>query len=226
MDEAVLQRRIGYELTDPALLRRALTHRSAGGENNERLEFLGDGALNFCVARWLYEAFPREREGVLSRLRAGLVCTETLAAIAEELELGQLVYLGPGERKAGGHRRESILADAVEALVGAILLDGGVMAMEEVVHRLWADRMASLDPRSVTKDPKTRLQEFLQAAGQPLPEYRLVEAAGAEHARRFYIECSVIGHEPVRGEGSSKRRAEQEAARRMLARLGVGDSDE
>lgn len=221
MDEAALQRRIGYELRDPELLRQALTHRSAGAENNERLEFLGDGALNFCIARWLFETFPREQEGVLSRLRARLVCTETLAAIAEELELGRLVYLGPGERKAGGHRRESILADALEAVIGAVLRDGGVEAMEGVVHRLWESRVSELDPRLVTKDPKTRLQELLQAAGRPLPDYQLVDAAGAEHARRFYIECSVVGQEPVRGEGTSKRRAEQEAARRMLEQFGV-----
>ncbi|MFA9461724.1 ribonuclease III [Thiohalorhabdus methylotrophus] len=221
MDEASLQARIGYSFRETDLLRRALTHRSAGTQNNERQEFLGDAALNFTVARWLYERFPKEREGVLSRLRARLVCTEALAEIAEELELGRLVYLGPGERKAGGHRRESILADSVEALVGAVLLDGGVEAMQSMVYRLWESRVTNLDPRSVNKDPKTRLQEHLQSQGQPLPEYQLVETVGAEHQRLFYIECTVIGHEPVRGEGSSKRRAEQEAAQRMLDFMGV-----
>ncbi|KPV41693.1 hypothetical protein AN478_01020 [Thiohalorhabdus denitrificans] len=223
MDEATLQARIGYSFQDPDLLRRALTHRSAGPQNNERQEFLGDAALNFTVASWLYERFPQEREGVLSRLRARLVCTEALAEIAEELELGKLVYLGPGERKAGGHRRESILADSVEALLGAVLLDGGVEAMQGVIHRLWEGRIADLDPRSVNKDPKTRLQEHLQSQGQPLPEYQLVEAVGADHQRLFYIECTVVGYDPVRGEGSSKRRAEQEAAQRMLACIGVED---
>ncbi|HKJ70779.1 MAG TPA: ribonuclease III [Gammaproteobacteria bacterium] len=224
MDEERLQQRIGYRFADPDLLRQALTHRSAGAVNNERLEFLGDSGLNFTVARWLFDAFPRQREGVLSRLRARLVCTETLAEIAEELELGALVYLGPGERKAGGHRRESILADAVEALLGAVLLDGGVEGMEALIHRQWAGRMEAVDPRSVTKDPKTRLQEFLQSRGQPLPEYRLVETVGAEHQRRFFIDCTIVGEEPIRGEGTSKRRAEQEAARRMLHHLGVDDA--
>jgi ribonuclease-3 len=223
VDEGKLQDRIDYRFGDPDLLRQALTHRSAGAANNERLEFLGDSGLNFTVARWLFEAFPREREGVLSRLRARLVCTETLAEIGEELELGALVYLGPGERKAGGHRRESILADSVEAVLGAVLLDGGVGAMESLVHRLWAQRVQGLDPRSVNKDPKTRLQEHLQSQGLALPEYQLVETVGAEHQRRFFIECAIADHEPVRGEGTSKRRAEQEAAQRMLHMLGVDD---
>lgn len=223
MDENHLQQRIGYRFEDAALLRQALTHRSAGAVNNERLEFLGDSGLNFTVARWLFEAFPREREGVLSRLRARLVCTETLAEIAEELELGALVYLGPGERKAGGHRRESILADTVEALLGAVLVDGDVAAMESLVRRLWGERLENVDPRSVNKDPKTRLQEYLQGQGQSLPEYHLVETVGAEHQRRFYIDCAIVGGEAVRGEGTSKRRAEQEAAQQMLRRLGVDD---
>ena len=223
MDENLLQQWIDYRFEDPALLRQALTHRSAGAVNNERLEFLGDSGLNFTVARWLFEGFPREREGVLSRLRARLVCTETLAEIAEELELGSLVYLGPGERKAGGHRRESILADTVEAVLGAVLVDGGVAAMEGLVHRLWGDRLENVDPRSVNKDPKTRLQEHLQSQGQPLPKYQLVETVGAEHQRRFYIDCAIVGGETVRGEGTSKRRAEQEAAQQMLRRLGVDD---
>jgi len=223
VDETQLQHRIDYTFGDPSLLRQALTHRSAGAANNERLEFLGDSGLNFTVARWLFEAFPREREGVLSRLRARLVCTETLAEIAEELELGALVYLGPGERKAGGHRRESILADSVEAVLGAVLVDGGVAPMEGLIHRLWADRLAAADPRSVTKDPKTRLQEFLQSQGQPLPDYQLVETAGAEHKRRFFIQCTAVGQETVRGEGTSKRRAEQDAAQKMLELLGVSD---
>jgi len=223
VDEATLQERIGYTFQDAGLLRCALTHRSAGRENNERLEFLGDGALNFTVAQWLFQAFPHEREGVLSRMRARLVCTEALAEIAEELELGRLVYLGPGERKAGGHRRQSILADSVEAIVGAVLLDGGVAPMDAMVKRLWTPRMESLDPRSVNKDPKTRLQEHLQSQGLALPTYQLVETVGAEHQRQFFIECTVTGEVPVRGEGSSKRRAEQEAAQRMLAQLGVDD---
>jgi ribonuclease-3 len=223
VDEATLQKRIGYEFQDPDLLRCALTHRSAGRENNERLEFLGDGALNFAVAQWLFRAFPNEREGVLSRLRARLVCTEALAEIAEELDLGNLVYLGPGERKAGGHRRQSILADSVEAIVGAVLLDGGVEPMDAMVKRLWQPRMGGLDPRSVNKDPKTRLQEYLQSQGLPLPAYQLVETVGAEHQRRFFIDCTVTGEAAVRGEGSSKRRAEQEAAQRMLTQLGVDD---
>lgn len=223
MDEAILQERIGYRFQDPRLLRRALTHRSAGSENNERLEFLGDSGLNFTVARWLFEAYPNQPEGVLSRMRANLVCTGTLAEVAEELDLSPLVYLGWGERKAGGHRRESILADALEALIGAVLVEGGVDAMTELVHRLWAPRMAALDPEAATKDPKTRLQEHLQGQGYPLPEYTLVETSGADHAQQFTTECTVEGQVAVRGEGSSKRRAEQEAAQEMLRRLGVDD---
>jgi len=221
VDEALLQKRIGYRFRDPGLLRRALTHRSAGSENNERLEFLGDSVLNFTVAHWLFGAYPDQPEGVLSRMRANLVCTATLAEVAEELDLGPLVYLGWGERKAGGHRRESILADALEALVGAVLVEGGVEAMTELVHRLWAPRMAALEPEAATKDPKTRLQEHLQAQGGTLPGYSLVETSGADHAQRFIIECAVDGQEAVRGEGSSKRRAEQEAAQEMLRRLGA-----
>jgi ribonuclease-3 len=222
VDEQRLQEAIGYTFNDPALLRQALTHRSAGAVNNERLEFLGDSALNFTIARWLYEAFPKEREGVLSRLRAHLVCTEALGEVADELGLKALVYLGSGERKAGGHRRESILADTVEAIIGAVLLDGGETPMQSLVHRLWADRMANADPKTVNKDPKTRLQELLQSEGRPLPSYELVETAGAEHARQFYICCTVAGEEPVRGGGTSKRRAEQDAAQRMLEQLGEG----
>lgn len=220
MDEQRLQEAIGYTFDDPALLRQALTHRSAGPVNNERLEFLGDSALNFTIARWLYEAFPEEREGVLSRLRAHLVCTDALGEVADELSLKELVYLGSGERKAGGHRRESILADAVEAIIGAVLLDGGDGPMQALVHRLWAERLAEADPKTASKDPKTRLQEILQSEGRPLPSYELVETAGAEHAREFYIRCCVTGEEPVRGSGTSKRRAEQDAAQRMLQQLG------
>ncbi len=223
MDEALLQERIDYRFRDPALLRRALTHRSAAAENNERLEFLGDSALNFLVARWLFEAHPYQREGTLSRMRAALVRTETLAAIAEDLDLGSLIYLGSGERKAGGYGRKSILADTLEALLGAVLLEGGVEAVEPVVHRLWADWMQAVDPYMTIKDPKTRLQEYLQSQGRPLPNYVLVGTQGADHARRFFIECVVEKQESVRGEGTSKRRAEQEAAQEMLRKLGVAD---
>ncbi len=219
VDVATLQQRMGYSFRQPARLKRALTHRSAGADNNERLEFLGDSALNFIIARWLFQQFPREQEGVLSRLRAHLVCTETLAALATELELDQLIYLGLGERKAGGHQRESILADTMEALVGAILLDGGVEEMEAFVRWLWTPRIERLDPYSVYKDPKTRLQEFLQGQGQSLPAYELIETAGADHNQRFYIRCVVAGGKISLGEGSSKRRAEQEAAQRMLEQL-------
>ncbi|MFC3653780.1 ribonuclease III [Dyella humi] len=208
-----------YHFRDPSLAALALTHRSAGKPNNERLEFLGDALLGAIIAEMLYETHPKAAEGDMSRLRAQLVNGQALAVVARELELGEQLKLGSGELKSGGFRRDSILADAFEALVAAVYLDGGFDACRTVVRTLFADRVAAL-PRA-SKDAKTRLQEWLQAQGWPLPQYELVAAEGEEHARTFEVSCVIS--EPVAvaasGRGSSRRLAEQDAAEVVLARL-------
>jgi ribonuclease-3 len=197
----------------------ALTHRSAGKPNNERMEFLGDALLGAIVAEMLYETHPKASEGEMSRLRAQLVNGQALAEMARELELGDRLKLGSGELKSGGFRRDSILADAFEALVAAVYLDGGFEACRNTVRGLFADRVTAL-PRS-SKDAKTRLQEWLQAEGWPLPQYELVGTAGEDHARIFDVNCVVM--EPMAvtaaGRGSSRRLAEQDAAEMVLSRL-------
>ncbi|WP_017461131.1 ribonuclease III [Dyella ginsengisoli] len=210
---------LDYRFRDLSLVDLALTHRSVGRPNNERLEFLGDAFLGAIVAEMLYEAHPNASEGELSRLRAQLVNGQALAVIARELELGDRLRLGPGELKSGGFRRESILADAFEALIAAVYLDGGFDACRGVVQQLFSDRIAAL-PRS-SKDAKTRLQEHLQALGLPLPRYELVASHGDDHAKQFDVRCMVS--EPLVVEaaatGSSRRAAEQEAAESVLSRL-------
>lgn len=210
---------LDYRFRDPSLADLALTHRSAGRPNNERLEFLGDAFLGAIVAEMLYEAHPNASEGELSRLRAQLVNGQALAAIARELELGDRLRLGPGELKSGGFRRESILADAFEAMIAAVYLDGGFDACRQVLRTLFSERVAAL-PRS-SKDAKTRLQEHLQARGWPLPRYELIGSYGDDHAKQFDVRCTVS--EPLAlgadANGSSRRAAEQEAAERVLARL-------
>jgi len=225
-DPAALARRLGHRFADPALLERALAHRSCGASNNERLEFLGDAFLGFVMARQLYRRFPELDEGRLSRLRALLVKRPTLAAIARELELGEFVRLGQGERSSGGWRRESILADAMEAVIGAVLLDGGEAQAEALVMRLYTPRLDALDPAAVAKDAKTRLQELLQARRLPLPRYELAATHGEPHEREFTVHCLTEGLELgiVAGAGSSRQRAEQAAAQAVLERLGsAGD---
>ncbi len=211
---------IAYRFNDPSLADQALTHRSAGNSNNERLEFLGDGVLNFIVADLLYQAFYDASEGDLSRQRARLVRKETLADIARQLGLGELLTLGPGESRSGGFRRDSILGDAVEALLGAVYLDGGFDAAAALVREWYAPRIAALPPAEELKDAKTRLQEALQGRSLPLPDYELVGASGPDHARSFDVRCRVhkLGIE-VTAKGSSRRRAEQAAAQFVLARL-------
>ncbi|MDO1528721.1 ribonuclease III [Fulvimonas sp. R45] len=210
---------LNYRFRDPALAELALTHRSAGKPNNERLEFLGDALLGAFVAEMLYEAHPNASEGELSRLRAQLVNGQALADIARELELGDRLKLGPGELKSGGFRRDSILADAFEALLAAIHLDGGLEACRGVVRSLFATRIATL-PRS-SKDAKTRLQEWLQARGLPLPNYVLLGTGGEEHARVFDVSCAIEAPLALAadGRGGSRRAAEQEAAEAVLSRL-------
>jgi ribonuclease III len=215
-----LERELGYRFTDDSLLTRALTHRSAGGRHNERLEYLGDAALSLVVAELLYQRLPMAPEGHLSRLRASLVRRSSLAEIALELRFPERLHLGPGEFKSGGFRRESILADALEAVLGAIYLDGGLDALRTVVVRLYGDRLEDLPGHEELKDPKTLLQERLQARGLPLPLYCVAAIDGEDHHQQFTVSCQVEGvAADVTGSGGSRRAAEQAAAAQMLARL-------
>jgi ribonuclease-3 len=212
-----VRERLGHEPRDPSLFRAALTHRSASGDNNERLEFLGDSVLNLLVARALYVAFPQATEGDLSRLRARLVSREPLAEIAASLRIGEILQLGSGELKSGGFRRQSILADALEALLGAIYLDAGLGAVEPVIERLFAPRIAALPEPEALKDAKTRLQEHLQSHSIALPHYEVTAVEGEDHAQRFTVSCGVAALKlRTEGSGSSRRRAEQQAAEHML----------
>jgi len=208
-----------HSFRNPDLAVLALTHRSAGRPNNERLEFLGDALLGVTVAELLFEAHPNASEGELSRLRAQLVNGQALAVIARELELGDILKLGPGELKSGGYRRDSILADAFEALVAAVYLDDGYDACRQVVRRLFMPRVAEIKRSS--KDAKTRLQEWLQGRGLPLPVYELTDSYGEDHAKIFDVSCSIDEPEPIRveGRGGSRRAAEQDAAEAVLRRL-------
>lgn len=215
--------KLAYEPRDPSLFAAALTHRSAAGPNNERLEFLGDAVLNLLVAEHLYRAFPAATEGDLSRLRARVVSREPLAEIAAELALGEELQLGSGELKTGGFRRRSILADAFEAVCGALFLDGGLEAARRVVEPLFAPRVASLPAPEELKDAKTRLQEYLQSRGHALPRYSVERVEGEPHEQTFWVDCQVesIGLR-ARGSGSSRRRAEQAAAERILLEIESG----
>ncbi len=213
-----LSNTLAYEFTDRELLDVALTHRSAGGSHNERLEFLGDTILGFVIAEALYGRFPDADEGQLSRLRAGLVRRDSLAPLARGLQLGQYLQLGPGESRSGGQSRDSILADALEALFAAIYLDGGLQSVRRVVLALFRARIDELAAKKmVPKDPKTQLQEHLQAHKLELPEYRVLEVSGEQHSQLFSVRCSLpgLGLQST-GTGSSRRRAEQQAARRLL----------
>lgn len=215
-----------HRFDDPALLKQALTHRSLGGHNNERLEFLGDGLLNFVVAEYLYRERGAAPEGDLSRLRANIVRDTTLSAIATELKLGEHLRLGSGELKSGGFLRASILADAVEAIIGAVYLDAGFETAQRFVLDLVGERLLKLPEADALKDPKTRLQEFLQGRGRALPEYWLVDEHGADHDKRFRVACrTVLGDKVIEAEAGSRRKAEQIAARRMLEWLEGSDAE-
>ena len=218
MAAAALESRLGYRFARAELLEQALTHRSHGAAHNERLEFLGDSLLGCVIAEELYRRFPQLSEGKLTRLRASLVRADALAELAHELELAPLVRLGEGELAASAEPRPSILADALEALFGAVLLDGGYPAARDAVLAAFATRLERLDPERAAKDAKTELQEKLQAARRPLPVYRLVSVQGAAHRQSFEVECNA-GEVSARGSGSSRQRAEQEAARALLERL-------
>jgi ribonuclease-3 len=217
-----LRETLGVEPGDIALYEAALTHRSASGRNNERLEFLGDAVLNLLAAEMLYRRFPSSSEGDLSRLRANLVSEGPLAQVAQSLGVGDELRLGSGELKTGGFRRESILADALEALIGAVYLDRGLEEARALVERLAAPLVEALPAPGDLKDPKTRLQERLQGRGLALPAYTVERVQGEPHAQHFTVRCEVpeLGLAET-GEGSSRRRAEQDAAQRLLDR-GVG----
>ncbi|PKO53547.1 MAG: ribonuclease III [Betaproteobacteria bacterium HGW-Betaproteobacteria-2] len=208
-----LERLIDYQFKNQSLLQQALTHRSHGSQNNERLEFLGDGVLNFIIAHQLYQRFSKLSEGDLSRMRAQLVKEPTLGELAVSLNLGDHLRLGEGELKSGGWRRPSVLADALEAIIGAAYLDGGFEAAEQMVVRLFTPLLEKLDPKAIGKDPKSLLQEYLQGRKMELPEYKLVATEGEAHCQTFRVECH-IGKLKITtsGEGSSRRAAEQQAA--------------
>ncbi len=215
-----LAARVGYGARDARLVERALTHRSAAGADNERLEFLGDAVLSFLVAELLYREFATVSEGDLSRFRAALVSGETLADVAEAIGIGERLRLGPGELRSGGFRRRSILADALEALLGAVFLEGGVEAARAVIDRHWRARVASLHDAPPPKDPKTRLQEWLQARALPRPNYTVEAVSGEPHEQTFTVRCVVESPATVgEGRGSSRRRAEQLAAEQALVAI-------
>lgn len=214
-----LIRDLDYGFSDVTLLETALTHRSVTQNNNERLEFLGDAVLGMVIAEELFKRFPDANEGELSRLRASLVKGDTLAEIARSFDLGEVIRLGQGELKSGGFRRKSILADAFEAILGAIYLDGGFNSCRKIILKHFASRLGVVSPETAQKDPKTRLQEYLQASQQALPTYEVVDIAGEAHAQTFTIECQVEGLQTVRAKGSSRRKAEQAAAEIILSGL-------
>ncbi len=217
-----LQQLLGYQFNPLALLTQALTHRSFAANNNERLEFLGDGALNYIIAHQLYMRFPKLPEGDLSRLRAQLVKESTLYEIAQTLEIGESLKLGEGELKSAGWRRPSILADALEAIIGAVYLDGGHLAAEKLVLKLYAGKLATIDPKLIDKDAKSLLQEHLQGKKIDLPDYQVVNIDGEAHAQTFQVSCNVakLNIQTV-GEGTNRRAAEQHAAQLALEQLAL-----
>jgi ribonuclease-3 len=218
--DARLLASLGYSFNEPALLRQALTHRSYGAQHNERLEFLGDSVLNCTIARALFDRFPDLPEGTLSRLRANLVKQDTLAAIAQELKLGDHLLLGEGELKSGGFRRPSILADGLESIFGAVFLDGGFDVARSVVLHLFQSKLTAIDPNASGKDPKTQLQEWLQGHRYALPDYQLAGTQGEAHDQEFIVSCVIPALKlTTEGRGKSRRAAEQEAASLALARV-------
>jgi len=212
-----LELRLTYTFRQPGLLEQALTHRSKNAENYERLEFLGDSILGFVISAEIYNRYPNLYEGELTRLRASLVNKNTLAALARNIELGGCLRLGEGELKSGGFDRDSILADSLEAVFGAVCKDSNVEEAARVILHLYHDRLRDLDPRSIPKDPKTQLQEYLQKLSLPTPTYVVQKVTGDPHNQNFMVECHVSGLDvPARGEGGSRRLAEQDAAAQAL----------
>jgi ribonuclease-3 len=221
-DPGRLARVLGCRFREKRLLVQALTHRSVPGENNERLEFLGDALIGFVIADVIWERCPDADEGRLSRLRASLVKRESLAALARDMHLGDYLRLGAGEARAGGHARESILADALEAVFAAVYLDLGFVSARHVILSVFRDSLDRILASAISKDPKTRLQELLQRDKRPLPTYEVLQVKGSDHAQHFEVRCMLadVGEE-TDGEGTSRRRAEQQAAERMLRLLAV-----
>lgn len=221
MDEADrLERRLGYRFRNRDLLKRALTHRSVNASNNERLEFLGDAVLGMVVADFLYGRQAGHTEGDLSRLRASLVNREALAVAAQQLDIGNAMHLGAGELKSGGFRHRSVLADALEAIIGAVYLDGGFEAAEKLIHAVLREQLENLPDPSSLKDPKTRLQEALQERGLGLPEYETLDVSGPPHKQTFTITCRVPALKlESRAQGASRRSAEQAAAEKILEEM-------
>lgn len=217
---ATLCEQLAYTFEDDALLEQALTHRSAAKQHNERLEFLGDAVLGMIIGETLFNQFPTVAEGKLTRMRASLVKGETLADIGNKLFLGEVIRLGSGEMKSGGSRRASILADTVEAIIGAVYREGGFESAKTVVLKLFQSRIEKLNPDAHPKDSKTRLQEWLQARKLPLPEYKIVSTIGKDHNQTFVVSCMISNQTtPTEGKAQSRRRAEQNAAHSMLERL-------
>ncbi len=215
-----LSQQIDYQFKDPTLLHQALTHRSVGASNNERLEFLGDSVLNFVITDELFKMYPDLREGDLSRLRASLVNGESLAQIARGIGLGEYILLGAGELRSGGHRRSSILADCVESLIGAVYCDSDFECSRELVLRLYRDKLQDIPDLQSLKDPKTRLQELLQARKHALPHYEVINVTGRAHQQQFEVLCRI--DDPAlttTASGSSRRKAEQQAAEQAIGRL-------
>jgi len=218
--ELKLSNKLNYQFSDMSLLAEAITHRSKQSHNNERLEFLGDSVLGYVISSELFRRYPDALEGNLTRGRASLVKGETLAELALDLQLGDYLQLGPGELKSGGFRRKSILADAMEAIIGAIYLDGGLEAARQYILSMFKDKLAALTLENVSKDPKTQLQEYLQGIKKPLPVYEVVATTGVDHDQTFEVRCKVSGiSKSVKGTGRSRRKAEQESAKKMLSLL-------
>ncbi|AEH39753.1 ribonuclease III [Buchnera aphidicola (Cinara tujafilina)] len=217
-----LQKFMGYTFTNISLLHHALTHRSASIKHNERLEFLGDSILNFIIAKKLYHYFPEVNEGGMSRMRATLVRGNTLAEIACEFSLGNYLQLGQGEQKSGGFKRESILANTIEAIIAGIFLDSNIYTVEKIVLKWYQYRFKKISPFNIQKDPKTRLQEYLQAKHFPLPLYNIGKIYGEAHKQIFKINCKINGiHDILIGIGSSRRKAEQNAAQNALIKMEI-----
>ena len=218
--ESWLDKTLRFRFQNAELFQQALTHRSATQHNNERLEFLGDAVLEFVISEAVYRARPDVSEGDLTKIRASLVKEEALAAIALELGLGEHLILGSGERKTGGHRRESILADALEAIFGAVFLDSGIDAAKVLIDGIYESRYQALPDAKDLRDPKTQLQEWLQARKMSLPLYELAEVSGKGHKQRFVVTCTIVETSTVTdGESTTRRKAEQKAARKMIERL-------
>lgn len=214
---ARLTKKLGYTFKQPNLLIQALTHRSAKGSHNERLEFLGDSILGFVIAEALFERFPAQDEGDLTRMRSSLVKGVTLAKMGKDFGLGDYLILGPGELKSGGHRRESILEDAIEAIIGAVYLDSDINTCKNIILMWFTSRLADIKPGDVQKDPKTRLQEYLQGRKIELPQYDVIHTSGQSHNQEFTVRCTtrIIDNEVV-CKGTSRRKAEQAAAQEVL----------